>query len=141
MDLVVVVPGDPQPKGSKHLAKRGKSVWMLDGGSGKAHRQLKDWTFMVRTYTAATMRAKALCEAVDGPLAADLTFYLQRPKSAAKRLHCAVKPDLDKLVRGAIDPLVGLAITEDSRIVSLSARKVYADSDNPPGAFIHVWSV
>jgi hypothetical protein len=37
---------------------------------------------------------------------------MPRPKSAAKRLHCAVAPDLDKLVRGCLDPLKGVVIED-----------------------------
>lgn len=136
-----MVPGDPQPKGSFHVQRRGTKVWAVPGSNANMKNRMDAWAHVIKTYAAATMRANGLSGTVDGPLAADLTFYLARPKSAPKRLHCAVKPDLDKLVRAAIDPLVGLAISEDSRIVSLSARKVYADDENPPGAFIHVWSV
>jgi hypothetical protein len=36
---------------------------------------------------------------------------------------------------------MGIVFTEDSRIVSLSGRKVYADADSPPGALIRIWTV
>lgn len=114
---------------------------MMDGGNGKAMLRLKEWAFRVRTYAERSSRVNDLGPPTDGPIAADITFYMPRPKSAAKRIHCAVKPDLDKLCRGAIDPLMGVLMTEDSRIVSLSARKVYADDANPPGASIRIWSV
>lgn len=141
MNAEIIVPGVPEPKGSKHLARRGNKIWMMDGGSGAAHRRLEEWAFRVKSYAERSARVNELGAPADGPVAADLTFYMPRPKSAAKRVHCAVKPDLDKLCRGAIDPLMGVLMTEDSRIVSLSARKVYADDENPPGASIRIWSV
>lgn len=141
MNFEIVVAGVPEPKGSKHLRRFGIKVWMMDGASGKAHRKLEEWAFRVKSYAERSARANALPGPSDGPIAADLTFYMPRPKSAARRLHCAVKPDLDKLFRGALDPLMGIVFTEDSRIVNLSGRKVYADAENPPGAHIHVWSV
>jgi hypothetical protein len=36
---------------------------------------------------------------------------------------------------------MGVFFTEDSRIVNLSGRKVYADAESPVGALIRIWSV
>lgn len=140
VNVELIVPGVPEPKGSKHLRRFGTKVWMMDGSSGKAHRKLEEWAFRVKTGAERTARAHGV-EVYDGPIGADVTFYMPRPKSAAKRLHCAVKPDLDKLFRGVFDSLKGVLISDDSRIVSLSGRKVYADDESPPGALIKVWSV
>lgn len=114
---------------------------MMDGGNGKAHNRLKEWAFRIKTYAERSVRVNEVLALCDAPIACDLTFYMPRPKSASKRVHCAVKPDIDKLCRGAIDPLIGTVLTEDSRIVSLTAKKVYADSDNPAGVWIRIWSV
>jgi Holliday junction resolvase RusA-like endonuclease len=141
MNVELYVNGVPEPKGSKHLQRRGGNVWMMDGGSGKAMLRLKEWAFRVHQHAERTAKANGVIEVYDGPIGADITFYLPRPKSAAKRIHCAVKPDLDKLFRGALDPLMGVFFTEDSRIVNLSGRKVYADTESPPGALIKIWSV
>jgi len=72
----------------------------------------------------------------------DVTFYMPRPKSVPRtRIHCAVKPDVDKCLRGIFDPLKGILISEDSRIVGGSFKKVYADAESPAGALIRIWSV
>lgn len=141
MNVELMVLGVPEPKGSKHLQRRGESVWMMDGGSGKAMGRLKEWSFRVRSYAERSMRANGLSGVLDAPFAADLTFYMPRPKSASKRVHCAVKPDLDKLIRGVMDPLTGVVVSDDSRLVQVTARKVYADTENPPGALVRLWSV
>ena len=141
MNIEIVVPGIPEPKGSHHIQRRGNASWLLAGGNAKAHERLKDWEARVRTYAAATMRALGASEPLAGPIALDVTFYLPRPHSAAKRLFPAVKPDLSKLVRGVEDPLSDLVYDDDARIVSESSRKVYADPENPPGASIRVWTV
>lgn len=137
-----MVPGVPEPKGSKHIRRAGAKVWLMSGGNARAHDRLTDWEARIRFYATASMRVNGSPLPCDAPMAADLTFYMPRPKSVSKRrVHCAVKPDCDKLARGAIDPLIGVVITEDSRIVELIARKLYADAENPPGVLIRLWSV
>lgn len=137
-----MVPGIPIPKGSFSVARRGKFNILLPGKTSKAIEAHKDWAHRVGFYAAAMMRAMGSSAPLDAPCALDLTFYLPRPKSVSKRrVHVAVKPDIDKLARGAIDPLIGIVIVEDSRIVELVARKVYADDENPPGVYIRLWSV
>lgn len=141
MNIEIVVPGVPEPKGSYHMQRRGGKSWIVPGSNANMKNRMDEWAFRVKSYASRSAHANAILRPADGPLAADVTFYMPRPKIAAKRIHCAVRPDLDKLFRGVFDPLIGVLLTEDSRIVSLSGRKVYADADNPPGAHIRVWSV
>jgi len=140
--VLIVVPGVPEPKGSVKLIRRGAHNVPIMGGSFAGHERLKEWAFRVASYARRAMAVNAILEPQDGPLAVDVTFYLPRPQSAPKRrIHALTRPDLDKLLRGALDPLKGIVIVEDSRIVSASCRKLYAGPDDPPGATIHVWSV
>lgn len=141
MNIEIVVPGVPEPKGSFHVQRRGAKSWVVPGSNANMKNRMDEWAFRVRSYAERSARVHGVTEPHDGPLAADVTFYLPRPKSAAKRVHCAVRPDCDKLLRGVFDPLMGVLYTDDARIVSMSGRKVYADDDNPPGALIKVWSV
>ena len=69
------------------------------------------------------------------PIRLRLAFQFSRPKShlnaaglklAAPRAHTQ-KPDLDKLVRCVLDALTGLAYPDDSRVVSVDARKDWAE--------------
>ncbi len=54
------------------------------------------------------------------------TFYLPRPKSLPKRFALpASRPDLDKLVRAALDSMTGLLFADDSQAVSIAASKAY----------------
>ena len=75
-------------------------------------------------------------EPIDEPLELSVIFYLPRPKTATRDFP-AVMPDLDKLIRAVGDSLSGLVYVDDSRIVSISAHKRYADHRGP-GAFIRV---
>jgi len=141
MNFEILVLGIPEPKGSYHMQRRGAKSWIVAGSNANMKNRMDEWAFRVKTHAERSARANGLAAPCDEPLAADVTFYLPRPKSAAKRIHCAVRPDCDKLLRGVFDNLIGIVMTEDSRIVNLSGRKVYADDENPPGAHIHVWSV
>lgn len=141
MNLELFVMGIPEPKGSKHIRRRGAKVWLMSGGNAAAHERLVEWAFRIRTGAERSMRANGAPGLCDEPIACDLTFYMPRPASAKKRVHCAVKPDLDKLCRAVFDPLIGVVITEDSRVVQLTARKVYADAENPAGVWVRLWSV
>lgn len=129
--------GDPVPKGSFTRTKTGGFFW----GRGKGHERHLEWAHRIKSGAERSVHANHIESVCDEPFAADLTFYMPRPKSASKRVHCSVKPDLDKLVRGALDPIVGIVVTEDSRMVQVTARKVYADADNPAGVVMVIWSV
>jgi Holliday junction resolvase RusA-like endonuclease len=75
-----------------------------------------------------------------GPVAVHVTFRLPRPKTV-KRSQPHAKPDLDKLVRGCMDPISGVLFNDDAQIVSLSAGKSYCASGEQPGASITVRSM
>lgn len=66
-----------------------------------------------------------------GPLSVSAVFTLRRPSSAPKRRRVwpvnARSGDLDKLVRGVLDPLHGFVFTDDSQVVALEAVKTYPD--------------
>ena len=77
---------------------------------------------------------------IEGPVAVELVFYLPRPKSAPRRvLHPAKKPDLDKLVRAALDALTAAgAWRDDSQVVDVVARKRFAGGVFDPAAEVGV---
>lgn len=67
------------------------------------------------------------------------SFRLSRPKSAPKRvIRPTTKPDVDKLIRAALDGMTGVLFADDSQVVSLMVSKCYALSDEPPGAVFEV---
>lgn len=100
----------------------------------------------IRTYTPDKTRAyesNVLAQAlqhrpqepIDTAISVDLTFYLPIPASMQKK-HQAIagsktigvtkKPDLDNLIKAAIDPLNGVFWTDDSRITHNNSRKLYS---------------
>jgi Holliday junction resolvase RusA-like endonuclease len=115
------VAGIAQPKGSAKAFgfRRG------DGSVGafvtSDNRNLKGWETNVRT------AAQQQCQGVffDGAVRVGLVFFLPRPQKP-KSKHHITRPDLDKLVRGALDALKGVLWPDDSKVVGIVARKAYA---------------
>jgi len=76
-------------------------------------------------------------EPIDEPCELIVNFYMPRPKTVTRSVP-SVAPDLDKLIRAVGDGLTDSGIvTDDSRIVRISARKLYAQGIEP-GASITV---
>lgn len=75
-------------------------------------------------------------EAIDEPCELIVNFYLPKPASV-KRGAPSVPPDLDKLIRSVGDALVHAGVLkDDSRIVRISARKIYANGIEPGATIV-----
>lgn len=122
------VPGTPIPQGSKNVSRWGN---VYDAN----HKELKFWRERIATYALA-----ATDKTFTGPVAVDVEFLLQRPKTV-KRALPAVKPDLDKVIRGVFDGLHCSGtklLQDDSLICSTTSSKRYCVPPEEPGAFITV---
>lgn len=121
--------GLAQPKGSaKAFLPKGWTRPVITSDN----RSLKAWEQTVRDRLQAVMAEtpRADLEALfDGPVLVALEFHLPRPKSLPKRvtLHTK-KPDVDKLARSTVDALNGVLFHDDSQVVEVRARKVYAET-------------
>jgi len=114
--------GQPAPQGSKTIM-RGRLV--------EANKKLPAWRKAVQE---AAEQVEFYSEE---PLEVLITFYLPRPKTV-KRKHPAVKPDIDKLIRGTLDPLTQAGvIKDDALVVEVSARKEYCEPGQE-GAWIQI---
>jgi Holliday junction resolvase RusA-like endonuclease len=123
-----VVLGIAQPKGSaRAFMPKGARFPVITSDN----KSLKAWERSVRDRLQQIMPAVPRPTRVaiwDAPIAIELRFELPRPKSLPKRvLHHLKKPDLDKLTRGAIDPLIGIVFRDDSQVVKVIAEKHYTD--------------
>lgn len=117
--LAFSVDGLPVPQGSmKAFVVRGRARVTHDAG-----RELAVW----RQAIAARARA-AGATPQHGPVTVVLTFRLFRPKSRSKAAMPDRRPDLDKLVRAALDALTGIAFLDDAQVVRCHAEKRYESS-------------
>lgn len=119
--------GEPRPKGStKGFVRRSKGG-KLYAAITSDNPNLKAWEDTIRH------EAQRVGAFFDGPVSVTLAFGFQRPKSVSlkRRPHHVVKPDLDKLSRGAIDALSRILFGDDAAVVALSAKKAYI-TDGPP---------
>ena len=126
-EVSLSVTGDPASQGS-HAIMQGRIVQV----NSKKH---KAWRNAITQAALATLPAD--WEPIDEPCELIVNFYLPKPASATRSLP-TVSPDLDKLIRAVGDSLTDSGVVvDDSRIVRISARKLYAIGIEP-GATIEV---
>jgi len=125
-EILIDITGDPASQGS-HSVINGRIVQV----NSSKH---KNWRNAVAF--AAMDAIPDGWELLDEPLELSVIFYLPRPKTAT-RAYPSVMPDLDKLLRSVGDSLTGVIWQDDSRVVRITATKLYADARRP-GALIRV---
>jgi len=120
------VQGHPVPQGSKRHVGGGRMVEQAN---------IKPWRLSI-----AWEASQLFSEPLEGPVVLDLLFSLKRPKghygtgrnAGVLKPRCVdlrpvTRPDVDKLCRAVGDALTGVAYRDDSQVVDLIARKVYAE--------------
>lgn len=128
VEMLIEVFGEPASQGS-HSVFNGRIV-QVNSAKHKAWRNA--------VVFAALDLIGPDWEKIDEPVELSIVFYLARPKSVRDREFPAVMPDLDKLCRAVLDSLTDAGIyADDSRVVRLTATKLYADHRGP-GALIRV---
>lgn len=136
--IVIDVLGTPAPKGSARAFIAGGRAVVAPSGSKVNQARLKSWDVSVRESALEVIGERAEPVYVAVAVAVELTFRIARPgghwskKPSGGLLPSApktptVKPDADKLARATLDSLAGIAFDDDSRIVELMVRKVYAE--------------
>jgi Holliday junction resolvase RusA-like endonuclease len=130
--LVIFVEGIPRPQGSKRAfpiaMKNGKTRVVVTESAGK---ELAAWRYAVRE---RAKEAGGKMIPAGRPVWLSVLFYLPRPKSRKNENYHATRPDLDKLIRSALDSLTGVAYEDDSQVCDLKAEKHY--NWDVPGASI-----
>lgn len=112
------IPGNPVSKGRPRVVR-------LKNGSTMTYtpKRTQDWEAFVKLMAYQD----APEEPWDGPVAINLRFCIERPKSVTpqKRPLPIVKPDLDNLEKAILDALNCVWYTDDSRIVRKLSEKHY----------------
>jgi Holliday junction resolvase RusA-like endonuclease len=126
-EVSLSVVGDPASQGS-HAIMQGRIV-QVNSSKHKA------WRNAITQTALATLPTD--WQPIDEPCELIVNFYLPKPASVKRSLP-TVSPDLDKLIRAVGDSLTDSGVVaDDSRIVRISARKLYAIGIEP-GATIEV---
>lgn len=123
------VPGKAETKGSARgfvvKGKRGKMRAAITNDNPKA----KSWQRAISIVAASSAE-----RVFTGPCRVTLRFQMARPKRT-KRTYPSVRPDLDKLIRCALDGMTGVVFGDDSQVVEVTAKKAY---DSEPGMVVDV---
>lgn len=115
-DVVTIwVPGNPVPQGSKTAFVVGRRAVVTDQNA----KTLKPWRALVA-------RTADVGLTFDCPVEVLLVFFMKRPQKPRWSTP-AVKPDIDKLTRAALDGLTdGGLLADDARVTELTVSKRYA---------------
>lgn len=115
--------GTPTPKGRPRMTRTGRSY--TPAKTKRAERA-------VRILSAAYAPSAPL----SGRLSVDLAFFFEPAKSWSKKKRAAAlagelahvtRPDIDNLIKLALDSLNGLAWIDDTQIDEIRATKGYSD--------------
>ena len=131
--LQLTIPGKPIAKKRPRFFRRGQHVGTYSDQVTEEGR----WILRAREQ----IRGK---EPIKGqPIEVSMEFFMPIPKSMSKKLRQQAqegvlfhtkKPDLDNLEKWVLDCLNGIAWGDDSSVVWIRSRKIYAD--NPRTAVI-----
>ncbi|RLU79261.1 hypothetical protein CTZ27_37085 [Streptomyces griseocarneus] len=136
---IIVRDHRPAAQGSKRHVGKGRLI--------EQSRRVAPWRAAVEAAARSAATEHGLDGPLDGPLSVEVTFTVRKPASAPKRRRSwpitRDSGDLDKLQRAVFDALtVAGVIADDSRIVEVTARKVYPVEDigalDAPGARIRI---
>lgn len=128
--------GVPQPKGSaRAFLPKG---WTRPVVTSDNPRN-KGWQAIMASAASAAIAQQPTFRILEEAAVLVATFHLPRPKAIKDRnVPHTTRPDLDKLVRSAKDALSQVAWLDDSLVVEVRARKVYAMPGAAPRAQITI---
>lgn len=108
---------------------QGSMVALGKGRMRHASRALKPWRADVAKRARIAMRLTGNAMPRRGDITLTVLFTLPRPRSVPvrKRPRPRVRPDLDKLLRAALDALQGVAFYDDAQVVRIACAKRYDD--------------
>jgi crossover junction endodeoxyribonuclease RusA len=131
-DLEIFVPGHSAPQGSKRHVGGGVLV--------ESSKRVKPW----REHVAQTvLPVWGDRSPLEGPVGVEIEFVMPRPASTPKRRTppAIKKPDVDKLLRAALDALTKVVWRDDSVITAVRMSKRLAELGEQPGMHLCVGSL
>ncbi|HEY9474350.1 MAG TPA: RusA family crossover junction endodeoxyribonuclease [Mycobacteriales bacterium] len=140
--LVIIVRGQPKPKGSlRHI------------GHGRMKEEVKGspaWRLAVKDAAVTAAEDAGLTEPLVCPLAVEATITVLKPQSAPKRRETwpitRSSGDIDKHARNLLDALADAGVMrDDSQVIDLHIRKCYPgqhpDALDVRGAVIYLYPI
>lgn len=126
------VPGIPAPQGSKRHVGGGIMI--------EASKRVKPWRDTITTVARLKAKASRRQPLIDGPVTLNLEFIMPRTRKMAPLapLTMTQRPDLDKLIRAALDGLTGPIFNDDAQVTHIHATKRRAQPDEPTGLHITI---
>jgi Holliday junction resolvase RusA-like endonuclease len=121
------VPGNPQPLHRHRTSTRNGKPEQYDDPRNEPNRQAIAWAAKVAGAPGP----------VTGPVSVLVFARLVKPKSS-KREQPTVKPDIDNYAKLVLDALNGIAWKDDSQVVEIRVKKMYAVNYAPCTA-VHVY--
>ena len=120
--ITLTIPGEPVAKGRPRMMKSGIAF---------TPTKTRNYETLVKELFIISKQ-----EMMEGQLVAYIDAYFGIPKSTPKKKYPEMvngeirptkRPDLDNIAKAILDALNGLAYRDDSQIVSLKIRKLYAE--------------
>lgn len=123
--ITLYFPFAPVPKGRPRFSRNGHAY--TPDKTRRYEADLKLWA----------LKQMHELKPLEGPISVRAVFIIAKPKSAKRREHPVVKPDLDNYLK-TLDALNGIVWKDDSQIVEISGQKIYAFDDAGPRTAIVV---
>ena len=130
------IPGRPVAKGRPRFNRKTGAVI-----TPKTTRDFEKWIAMNARVNLGEF------EPLGGPVHLRVEFLFPRPKKPAKghvlhgnpgRAWLAWRPDLSNIIKAVEDGLNGIAYSDDSQIVSITALKLYAAENEQAGTRVTI---
>ena len=123
--IFFVVPGEPVPKARPRFTMQGGKARTYTPTSSAAYETT------VGLLAHAAMRAQGISEPLAGALHVQVQAFFPVPKTWSKKRKAAAswhasRPDLDNVVKAALDGLNRVAFADDGQVASVYATKAYS---------------
>lgn len=123
--IFFVVPGEPVPKARPRFTMQGGKARTYTPTSSAAYETT------IGLLAHAAMRAQGISEPLAGALHVQVQAFFPVPSSWSKKRKAAAswhasRPDLDNIVKSALDGLNRVAFADDGQVASIFATKAYS---------------
>ena len=123
--IFFVVPGEPVPKARPRFTMQGGKARTYTPTSSAAYETT------IGLLAHAAMRAHGISEPLAGALHVQVQAFFPVPRTWSKKRKAAAswhasRPDLDNIVKSALDGLNRVAFADDGQVASVFATKAYS---------------